>query len=380
MKQIRRRAHAAFSNPRIVLSLLLVGIGVALFAVGISSSRAARMRPQQLAAAKPDAVQMVGPISQDSDLRALPVIPPTGESEDRRLMRHPLPGGPAIGDPVIVARRVAQAVTMPGPALVINGITSAESGCGCLPPDTQGDVGLHHYVETVNAAFRVYDKSGSALTSTSYDSFFAPLVSSGTPCGNQNRGDGFVFYDHLVDRWVVSDFAFTGFPGASFYQCIGVSKTSDPVSGGWWLYALQVDPNNPTYLGDYPKFAVWSDAWYLTMNLFTNDTTFNGVRVYALDRASMINGTGSPTANAVGFTIAASTLGDTYSLVPAIFRTGSPPPAGLAEYLLAIDSPSSGGVVQNQVHAWRFHVDFTTPANSTLGLGRTHAADGNISV
>ena len=39
------------------------------------------------------------------------------------------------------------------------------------------------------------------------------------------------------------------------------------------------------------------------------------------------------------------------------------------EYLLAIDSPMAGGVTQTQVHAWRFHVDFATPANSTLGLG-----------
>ena len=64
----------------------------------------------------------------------------------------------------------------------------------------------------------------------------------------------------MADRWVVSDFAFPAFPGVSFWQCIGVSKTSNPVSGGWWLYAIQVDPANPTYLGDYPKFGLWPDA------------------------------------------------------------------------------------------------------------------------
>ena len=32
------------------------------------------------------------------------------------------------------------------------------------------------------------------------------------------------------------------------------------------------------------------NAYFLTMNLFSSPTTFNGVRVYALDRASMLTG------------------------------------------------------------------------------------------
>src|SRR5215213_3526756 len=38
----------------------------------------------------PDVVQMVGPVSQDEDLRNLPYIPPKVEEEEEvRLMRHP---------------------------------------------------------------------------------------------------------------------------------------------------------------------------------------------------------------------------------------------------------------------------------------------------
>ena len=65
-----------------------------------------------------------------------------------------------------------------------------------------------------------------------------------------------------------------------------MSKTGDPVSGGWWLYALQVDPDNPNRMAIILSSALWHDAYYLTMNEFTNDTTFNGVRVAALDRAA----------------------------------------------------------------------------------------------
>ena len=94
----------------------------------------------------------------------------------------------------------------------------------------------------------------------------------------------------------------------------------------------------------------------------------------------MINGTGAPNVSAVAFTITPANLGDTYSLVPATFRTGSPPPAGTPEYFLAVDSPASAGVSLTQVHAWRFHVDFVTPANSTFGVGANHTLNANITV
>ncbi len=99
-----------------------------------------------------------------------------------------------------------------------------------------------------------------------------------------------------------------------------------------------------------------------------------------LPRLAMINGTGAPNAGAVAFTITAANIGDAYSLVPATFRTGLPPPAGTPEYFLAVDSPASAGVSLTQVHAWRFHVDFVTPANSTFGAGPNHTPDANITV
>ncbi len=275
-------------------------------------------------------------------------------------------------------RVLAPIPNMPAPIQTFAGLTSAQACGTCVPPDSDGDVGPNHYINSVNSSIRIFDKLGNPLTGpTTYNSFFSAMGPT-TPCGlNQNDGDGVVFYDHLADRWVVSDFAFPAFPGVSFYQCVGVSKTSDPVSGGWWLYAIQVDPANPTYLGDYPKFGMWPDAYYLSMNEFSNNTTFNGVRVYALDRNSMVNG-GS--ANAIGFSIFPADLGDQYSLVPASFRTGDPPPAGQPEWFMDVNSSATAGTVENQVFVRRFHVDFVTPANSTFGVGASHLPDGIITV
>ncbi len=329
----------------------------------------------------PEVVQLVGPVSQDVDLRKLPYIPPNSEDEEQRLKRHPVLHNQGVDDPPLPVRETSQPSVMPATIQNFGGISSATGGCGCVPPDTHGDLGPDHYIQSVNSSIQVFNKTGTSVSGpTTYNSFFNAMGSS-TPCGaNQNRGDGFVLYDHLADRWVVSDFAYPSFPGTSFYQCVGVSKTSDPVAGGWWLYAVQIDPANPSFLGDYPKFGLWPDAYYFSADLFSNNTTFNGVRVFALPRLAMINGTGAPNAGAVAFTVTPANLGDTYSLVPATFRTGLAPTAGTPEYFMAINSSAVAGTVETQVFTWRFHVDFITPANSTFGTGANHTPSGTTTV
>src|SRR4029077_7274457 len=340
---------------------------------------------------KPVVLELVVPVREDPNLRNLPYIPPRGESEEegpRTRYPHPNTGAPPPESPSSPwMQRLLKGLfrptgTLPPPIITFDGITLTQSGCGCQPPDSQGDVGPNHYVNAVNQSIKIFDKSGNPLNGvngTTFDSFFA--AAGANPCGQgANFGDPFIFYDHQADRWVISDFAFPSFPGTSFWQCVGVSASPDPVAGPWNLYAIQIDPANPNQLGDYPKMALWNDggtqnAYFLTVNLFTPN--FVGVRVFALDRASML--TGGP-ANAIAFTITPAGLGDSYSLVPAGFRTGDPPPTGRDEMLLAVDSPSTENVTLTQVKAWLFHVDFVTPTNSTLGIGTDHSPNALITV
>ncbi|PYJ31131.1 MAG: hypothetical protein DME90_00040, partial [Verrucomicrobia bacterium] len=332
----------------------------------------------------PDVVRLVGPVVVNTAVRDLPYIPPAPQILTERMIPHSRPNlkEPAQSETSAfpqfqsLLKGIFHAMpNMPPPLLTFDGINSSTSGCGCLPPDPNGDVGPNHYVQTVNEGFRVFDKSGNPLGPfTTYNSFFAPLT--GTPCGsNQNQGDPFVFYDQMADRWVVSDFAFVSYPGTNFYECIGVSQTGDP-AGLYFRYALLVDAAN---LDDYPKMAMWNNpqpggAYYLAASMFDSTGNLVGDRVFALDRGSML--TGGP-ANAIGFLFPSSV---TYHLMPASFRTGTPPPAGRDEFLLAIDSPPNGGVVQTQVHGWLFHADFVNPGNSTFGIGPNHTPNADVAV
>jgi hypothetical protein len=154
-------SQSAFFNLRILTASVfcLVGIAVAMFAQGNRTKQAQqtnRSRTQQDAPGTqtPDVVQMVGPVRTATDVAHLPYIPNEGEIEEQPLTRYPrghgAPPPAAPSSPYLkkLLKNIFRPTpTMPGPLLTFDGINSTESACGCLPPDTQGDVGPNHYVE-----------------------------------------------------------------------------------------------------------------------------------------------------------------------------------------------------------------------------------------
>ncbi|MDP2990140.1 MAG: hypothetical protein Q8O57_06195, partial [Kiritimatiellota bacterium] len=241
---------------------------------------------------------------------------------------------------------------MPTPLENFKGLDLANWGSG-WPPDSNGDVGPNHYIQAVNTSIGILSKSGTLQAAFTFDYFFE---GTGTPCDGSNRGDPIVLYDSLANRWLIGDFAWTNVDNGPYYECIAVSKTADPISGGWWQYALLA---HPTYLNDYPKLAVWSDAYYMSANLFDlfnggTGYTWQGVRVWALNRDDMISG--APAVRNVFFDLSPSS--GYGSLLPSHLH-GAPPPAGTPNFFASIDEP-------NLFHLWKFHVDWNTPANSTF--------------
>jgi hypothetical protein len=120
---------------------------------------------------------------------------------------------------------------MPDPIMNFPGVSRFEAG-GWRPPDTNGDVGPNHYIQTVNIGIGIFDKAtGAPLVKISYDALFD---GTGTSCDDQNRGDVIVLYDHMADRWLISDFSLPA--GGPYLECIAVSQTGGP--GERWLVFL----------------------------------------------------------------------------------------------------------------------------------------------
>ena len=290
--------------------------------------------------------------------------------ENQELIRHIDPNATRTADTALSYKHVGTAtvpLALPTPTVNFDGISEADTvtiGQGFLPPDTNGEVGPNHFVQTVNSAFRVWDKSGNPLTPlASLSSLFAPL---GAPCGSSNDGDPVTLYDQLSDRWLITQFCL---PSGStnvgpFHEMIAVSKTGDP-AGSYYLYDFITQGTN--IFPDYPHLGVWTDAYYMTVNQFSGNTFVNS-GMYAFDRTKMI--AGDPTAAYVYFNANTLFSGQGVGgMLPADLDGYIPPSPGTAcpfAYFTANEFGDPAPANTDALRLFDFHVDFATPANSTF--------------
>ena len=203
----------------------------------------------------------------------------TGADNDRpTFLRTSLKGLPE-GDGALQTR--ANGTRTPAPDQNFEGINNL---CNCYPPDTNGDVGPNHYVQTVNANYAAWTKTGTQVVPpTTINTLF-----TGTPhCAGLNRGDPVVIYDQFANRWVISQFGFTGGGNIPpYYQCTAVSATSDP-TGAWCAYDFTV---HQTKFNDYPKLGVWGpqNAYTMTANQFLLGASYAGVGIWGFERDKML--------------------------------------------------------------------------------------------
>lgn len=212
---------------------------------------------------------------------------------------------------------------------------------GVNPPDPTMDVGPNHVIAMINApggsSFVVYDKSGTVLS--------GPMLLS-TLTGINGIGDPIIIYDHLADRWMLSEFASSG-----NFLVIAVSQTPDPL-GAWYMYSFST-PSFP----DYPKYAIWPDAYYVTSNE-------NNQAVYAIDRTNLLAGLPAtmqrfslPVFPTIGFQ-AATPVNLSGSTLPGATQPGL--------IMRIADDAWSTAVPNDRLEIYDFVVDFTDMNNSSL--------------
>jgi len=275
--------------------------------------------------------------------------------------KAPVPGAEQSGK---VPPPTLPSAPMPAFSQSFSGLNFFTNGAG-WPPDTVGDVGPNHYVQAVNTSVGIFSKTGTQLAAFTFNTLWSGS-STGTACDNSHQGDPTVIYSRQNNRWIVADFAFTAatLQNGPYYECIAVSKTPNPVSGGWWLFAYRADDAAHPWFPDYPKMGIWSDGLYMGTNMFDclnsncSSATYQLARAYAFNLSDLVNG-------AALRSVVADTSSSIFSMFPSNYR-GTPPPAG-RENLFVSESQTLFSF-----EVWKFHVDYS-------GSGSTFTGPTNVS-
>ena len=230
---------------------------------------------------------------------------------------------------------------------------------GVSPGDPVVEVNANYVMYGINGStgttFTVYNKTGTKLAGPTA---FKTLAPAGDPCAT-SVSDPIIHWDRLANRWFMLEMGGTS---SANRLCVYVSKTDNPVSGGWWFYGFAT-PDVP----DYPHCSVWHNAYVCT----TNEGSA-GAKVYAFDRANML--TGATARAAQRFTSVAKLTGYGFqALTPATFMgtATNAPPAGSAVILARHnDDEAHAGTGANTtadfIDLYALNINWTTPASSNI--------------
>ena len=225
------------------------------------------------------------------------------------------------------------------------------------PSDVNLAVGDTQVLQWVNVSYAVFDKTSGAIVlgATPGNAFWSGF---GGLCQSDNSGDPIAQWDKIAHRWVVVQNTFQG----GYQTCVAVSTTPD-ATGSYYRFAF---PQNG--FPDYPKWGIMADAYYQSQNNFgPSGASYVGVHACAYERAKLL--VGDSTAKQICFQT--GTFDD--SMLPGdLDSAGTLPPSGQAEVFLgSIDNGTP------TIYQYLFHVDFTTPSNSTfMGAGGTIPVPG----
>lgn len=340
---MRPRASRALPSASFVAFMLITVITVTLLALPAQAAGPSVLRNARHDTSAPLAQMAVG--------SAQPKAQPDHEAPEPRSTGPALQSGRADA----VASELAGPLKGVTTVIGFDGQSAADNrrvlGFAFVPPDTVGAVGASQYVQMVNVTIAVYSKRDGSLQlgpvpiHALWQGFGGLCENGGETATYSDGGDPVVLYDHLANRWFVSqlqyDETFT-----KTAQCIAVSTSSD-ATGSYNRYEFDFGVNFP----DYPKFGIWPDAYYNSINVFPGNG-FAGAEACAFDRAAML--AGAPAA-AICFQQSPSVA----SLLPADLDGSTPPPAGAPNYFVGLADAT-------HLSLFRFHVDFADPAASTF--------------
>lgn len=223
---------------------------------------------------------------------------------------------------------------------------------GVNPADPTGTVGKGHYIQSINgsngAVFSIYDKTTGNKVSGPTN-----MASLATNLCKNALGDPIVFYDETAERYVMTEFSNQS--GRSL--CVYVSKTDNPVTGGWYAYEFQA-PEFP----DYPKFGRWGDSYFVG----TNESA--GPGIYALERSKLLTGQAARMQRKTAPKLA--NLGFQMMVPVDVDTVSGPAPSEPGIFIRQRDdeiiNPGSNNSGKDYIELWTFKPDYDNSSNTQL--------------
>lgn len=351
------------------IASLITVLAMLISAVGVSGTAYAAPRETHTAAASmPNGMTLVeaAKVGVSAPLSAIgnrPIVadPPSYLKQNPERLLLPKTSNGGFNAPVTLDAVLPN--NMPATEANFEGVDNV---AGVLPPDTDGDIGYDpitgnkYYIQWVNLHLQIWDVTNPAAPVAL---LAAPVPGNalftgfGGICEANNDGDPITLFDPIANRWFISQFAL-GFPD-DFHQCVAVSASGDPM-GSWYLYDFMT---SDVMMNDYPKFGVWPDGYYMSVNQFDGATfDWGGAGVAVMERSQMLQGL---PARMIYVDLGAETLN--YGGILPSDLDGPAPAYGTPNYFMEWDDSSWLGDPADTLRMWEFDVDWVTPANTTFG-------------
>ena len=279
----------------------------------------------------------------------------------QQVVLRPVRVGISPAHPELTAPPVGADPLIPSPSLNWLGLMNHDNfqsfGTQVLtnPPYMTGDVGPSHYIEAVNSLYRVFSPAtGEKLDDKAISKLFENF---GGICENNDDGSPMVVYDHLADRWVISQMARDAiYPGFEYHQCVAVSSGPNPVEDPWYLYDYAItSPGVQMYSA--PKLSMWSNGYYLALDewKYVNGSwVYAGQGVGVFERSKML--LGQHTAALIYLDLK-SEPSKPHRMLPADLD-GTPPPADTPGLFVQMNDDNRGDSA-DQLEIWQLNTDWT---------------------
>jgi len=230
----------------------------------------------------------------------------------------------------------------------------------CTNPDTQGDVGLNHYMQMIKRSFAIWDKEGSLLYGPASNKTLWSTLPG--PWLDYWFTDPIVLYDHLEDRWLASNMVYEIEEEYLYWEVIAVSATPDPL-GEWYCYAFE----HP-FMPDYPKFGVWDDEYVMSINDFDIEGglgTFKGSEIWAINKVDLLNGEPEPATIVFITDEGNGDVRQTPSCWLPSDLDGVPLDTDKPNYLVYVKD-NEWGFNNDHLSLWELNTDWDNPENSSF--------------